>query len=48
VLSFLYLWIIQMGRALGDSGSLPAFAAAWLPNLAFGGLAAWLYSKAEI
>lgn len=38
-LSFLYLWFIEVGRALGVSGSIPPFAAAWLANALFSGLA---------
>ncbi|MCX5797144.1 MAG: LptF/LptG family permease [Elusimicrobia bacterium] len=39
-ISFLFLWFIELGKALGASGRLPPVAAAWTPNLVFGGLAA--------
>ena len=40
--SFFYLWVIELGKALGTSGRLPPLAAAWSANLAFAGLAVWL------
>jgi lipopolysaccharide export system permease protein len=40
-LSFLFLWVMELGKALGAGGHLPPLAAAWTPNLVFGGLAAW-------
>ena len=40
--SFAYLWSIEMAWMLGKSGSLAPPLAAWLPNLAFGPLAAGL------
>ncbi|MFH1725098.1 MAG: LptF/LptG family permease [Elusimicrobiota bacterium] len=45
VLSFLYLWFMEIGWMLGKAGRMPPVAAAWLPNLGFGALAAWLYKK---
>lgn len=35
-LSFAYLWLIEVGRALGVSGTVPPWVAAWAPNAAFG------------
>ncbi|MBI4375799.1 MAG: LptF/LptG family permease [Elusimicrobia bacterium] len=47
ILSFLYLWFIEVGRALGQSGSFPPWVAAWIPNLAFGAVAFWLLNSSE-
>ena len=41
VISFAYLWCMEMGRAIGVGGSLPPWAAAWMPNAGFG-LAAFI------
>jgi lipopolysaccharide export system permease protein len=41
-LSFLYLWVIELGKGLGAGGRLPPIAAAWAANVFFGTLAAWL------
>jgi len=38
-ISFLYLWVMEISKALGANGFLPPPAAAWLPNLIFGSLA---------
>lgn len=46
--SFLYLFVMETGRALGMSGWMPAALAAWAPNLAFGAAAAWLYRRTEV
>ncbi len=43
--SFVYLFVIEISRALGNSGLAPAMLAAWLPNLIFGGAGAWLLSQ---
>lgn len=37
--SFLYLWVIEVGRALGNSGSVSPAVAAWTANLVFGAAA---------
>ncbi|MDD5655639.1 MAG: LptF/LptG family permease [Elusimicrobia bacterium] len=47
-LSFLYLWVIELGRALGAGGRLPPLAAAWSPNVVFAALAAVLLKKWEV
>lgn len=44
-ISFLYLWFFEMGRALGNGGRLPPAAAAWVANIFFGTLAAWLLKR---
>ncbi len=36
VLSFAYLWFMEVGRAMGVGGTLPAWAAAWAANAVFG------------
>lgn len=46
--SFLYLWFIEVGRALGMSGRVPPFAAAWLANAAFASLAAVLIRRWDL
>ncbi|MBI5241144.1 MAG: LptF/LptG family permease [Elusimicrobia bacterium] len=44
-LSFLFLWVMELGKALGASGRLPPMPSAWIPNLVFGVLAAWLLHR---
>ncbi len=39
MLSFLYLWLMEVSKALGSSGFIPPIAAAWVPNAIFGSLA---------
>ncbi len=48
VCSFLYLWLIEVGRALGTGGVLPPAVAAWAPNLVCAGIAAGLMRKVDI
>jgi lipopolysaccharide export system permease protein len=36
VICFIYFVLLQLGLALGTSGRVPAWLAAWFPNLAFG------------
>lgn len=43
--SFLYLWVIEVGRAMGNSGVVAPYAAAWTANVLFGGLAAYLIRR---
>lgn len=38
-ISFLYLWVMEVSKALGSSGFVAPMAAAWIPNLVFGVLA---------
>lgn len=47
VVSFLFLWVMELGRALGNSGALAPSVAAWAANVVFGGLAVGLLHKAE-
>ena len=44
-LSFLFLWVMELGKALGASGRLPPMVAAWTPNLVFAGLSAWFIKR---
>ncbi|MBI5625433.1 MAG: LptF/LptG family permease [Elusimicrobia bacterium] len=46
--SFLFLWFMEMGRALGVSGRLPPALAAWTANLLFGTLAAYLIHRYDV
>lgn len=41
-ISFAYLWLMEVGRALGVGGTLPPWAAAWAADAAFGVLASAL------
>jgi LPS export ABC transporter permease LptG len=40
-LSFLFLWFMELSKALGTGAHLPPVVAAWTPNILFGGLSAW-------
>jgi lipopolysaccharide export system permease protein len=42
VICFAYFVLMQLGLALGTHGQLPAWLAAWLPNLAFGLTGFWM------
>lgn len=45
VLSLFYLWVIELGKALGYGGRLPPAAAAWTANLVFGLASAWMLRR---
>jgi len=45
LICFSYYVVQQFCLALGAGGSLPAFLAGWLPNLAFGGAGLWLTAR---
>lgn len=47
-LSFVFLWMMEIGRTLGVSGTLPPFAAAWLANVGFGALALFLLRRWDL
>jgi len=47
-ISFAYLWFMEVGRALGVGGSLPPWAAAWMANVGFGGVAAVLIKRWDL
>jgi lipopolysaccharide export system permease protein len=42
---FTYFMLLRLGLVLGTSGFMPAWLAAWLPNLAFGGLGLVLLAR---
>jgi lipopolysaccharide export system permease protein len=42
---FAYFILMRLGLALGTGGYVPAWIAAWLPNLSFGIAAAWMISR---
>jgi lipopolysaccharide export system permease protein len=45
VICFIYFVLLQLGLALGTSGRLPAWLAAWFPNLAFGFAGIWMTAR---
>ncbi|MDP3542741.1 MAG: LptF/LptG family permease [Elusimicrobiota bacterium] len=47
-LSFIFLWMMEIGRTLGVSGVLPPLAAAWLANAVFGSLALFLLRRWDL
>jgi lipopolysaccharide export system permease protein len=47
-LSFIYLWVMEMGRALGVTGRVPALVGAWTANILFGAVAYWAQRHSEI
>jgi lipopolysaccharide export system permease protein len=47
-LSFIYLWFIEVGRALGVGGTLPVWAAAWAADAMFGATALVLIRKWDL
>ncbi|MBI5883934.1 MAG: LptF/LptG family permease [Elusimicrobia bacterium] len=46
--SFLFLWFMEMSRALGVSGRLPPPLAAWTANILFGAIAAFLIRRYDV
>jgi lipopolysaccharide export system permease protein len=47
-ISFAYLWLMEVGRALGVGGTLTPWAAAWAANAAFAGLATVLIARWDL
>ena len=47
-LSFIYLWFVEFGRALGVGGQVPPWAAAWTANAVFGGLGVVLLRRWDL
>ncbi|MFA5139682.1 MAG: LptF/LptG family permease [Elusimicrobiota bacterium] len=45
---FVYLWAMQMGQTLGETGRVPPVLAAWMANLAFGAAGLLSYRKIEL
>lgn len=48
VLSFLYLWCMEMSKTLGAGGHLHPLIAAWSANIIFGALAALLIRRYDV
>jgi lipopolysaccharide export system permease protein len=48
VISFVYLWCMEVGRAMGVGGTLPAWAAAWAANALFGATAVVLIRRWDL
>ncbi|MDE2511012.1 MAG: LptF/LptG family permease [Elusimicrobia bacterium] len=42
LISFAYLWFMEVGHAMGVGGTLPPWAAGWSANVLFGGTAMYL------
>jgi lipopolysaccharide export system permease protein len=45
IICFVYFVLLQLGLALGTSGRLPAWLAAWFPNLSFGLAGLWMTAR---
>jgi lipopolysaccharide export system permease protein len=45
LICFVYFILQQVGLALGTSGSLPPWLAAWFPNLSFGLAGMWMTTR---
>ena len=45
VICFVYFVLLQIGLALGTSGRLPPWLAAWFPNLSFGLAGLWMTAR---
>jgi len=45
VICFVYFVLQQLGLALGTSGHVPAWLAAWFPNLSFGSAGLWMTAR---
>ena len=45
IICFIYFVLLQLGLALGTSGRVPAWLAAWFPNLAFGLAGTWMTAR---
>jgi lipopolysaccharide export system permease protein len=48
LISFSYIMFMQVSTVFATSGSVPPFLAVWIPNMAFGILAAYLYRYASM
>lgn len=42
-LSFVFILFFMLSRTFAEAGSLPPVVAAWIPNIIFGGIAAFMY-----
>ena len=45
IICFVYFVLLQLGLALGTSGRLPPWLAAWFPNLSFGLAGLWMTAR---
>jgi lipopolysaccharide export system permease protein len=45
IICFVYFVLLQIGLALGTSGRLPPWLAAWFPNLSFGLAGLWMTAR---
>lgn len=43
IVSFFYIWLIEVGWHLGKAGRLSPIFASWIANVCFGSLSVWLY-----
>lgn len=43
--SFLYLWLMEVGRAVGTNGGVPPVIGAWMANASFGAVAVYLIRR---
>ncbi|MEJ0034398.1 MAG: LptF/LptG family permease [Bacteroidota bacterium] len=43
ILAFIFLIFFLLTRTFAETGALPPFLAAWLPNITFGVIAAFMY-----
>ena len=48
MISFSYLWFMEVGRAMGVAGTLPAWAAAWSADALFGAAAVVLIRRWDL
>lgn len=48
VVGFVYLWMMEMGQALGEAGRVPPMLAAWMANLGFGAAGFLAYRRIEL
>jgi lipopolysaccharide export LptBFGC system permease protein LptF len=48
VISFAYLWFMEVGRAMGVGGTLPPWAAGWAADVLFGATAVALIRRWDL
>ncbi|MBI4423535.1 MAG: LptF/LptG family permease [Elusimicrobia bacterium] len=44
----MYVWLMEMGKALGNAGRVSPWIAAWSPHAAFAAVAAWLNWNTDV
>ena len=42
-----FLVLVQLSRTIGGGGLIAPTLAAWLPNIAFGAVGAWMFKRAR-